>query len=314
MLQEVPLSRNAKGVRDDWEVLATASRNSVVLEHFWNGKLEVIWLDPDSFKIRRTVMMPEGMISPPVHADPPKIKALEPAKRSSPHVASFKNFQHVETKRAISEDSVLPRAMNGPSGRVFTDLAVSDDHIAVTVRDQGPDAGRINLDPNTRANVDCKILTSADGQTWLTVFHANDAYCEEGTQFIGNDTLYFHHFHTVHFIRTDGAPILQEPLGPHERGLGARPAWDGSRFAIPIISTKGDTTVFDMGPKVTFERIEVYDATQRKAIASLDRKSADFRNLCGFAVSPDGTELAILNDAKVDIFHLPPADSQPTPK
>jgi hypothetical protein len=87
---------------------------------------------------------------------------------------------------------------------------------------------------------------------------------------------------------------------------------DGCRFAIALDKGKGGSTVLDIGPHYSLNRIIVYDLAARQWIYTLDAKKLGMKHVSGLALSPDGSLLALINeDGILEAYHLPDGPFKP---
>jgi hypothetical protein len=80
---------------------------------------------------------------------------------------------------------------------------------------------------------------------------------------------------------------------------------DGRRFIIPSCSWKGAVKSLDIGNDPVLKQIFVYDIGSQIRSKAFDVKGPKIQNDMQFAISPDGTRIAILNDECVETFALP---------
>jgi hypothetical protein len=86
----------------------------------------------------------------------------------------------------------------------------------------------------------------------------------------------------------------------------AFPTGDGQRFAFPDCALKGAVPALDIGGHAVLKKILVYDAPFHARSYTLDYKGPPIKDPTHFALSPDGSQIAILNDESVEVLRLPP--------
>lgn len=130
-------------------------------------------------------------------------------------------------------------------------------------------------------------------------------------QFINEDMLFLFlpGSNSGRLISTDGKLLFEEPKGIRSGGcwgIGGLPSADGRRFVIPSCQVKGANPMFDIGGHIVLKQIVVYDVGPEIRPCVLDVKGPNIQNHMDFALSPDGSKLAVLSDEFVEVFRLPP--------
>jgi hypothetical protein len=127
-------------------------------------------------------------------------------------------------------------------------------------------------------------------------------------QFLSNDLLALwgpHGFSVVAVVGRDSVPILTESFRDEWLGHPIFPSVDGKRFAVALLAYKGGSEILDIDPHVVLKRIVVYDVQNRQAVYTFDAKIQKIKDVAGVALSPDGSQLAILSDGVLEVFRLP---------
>jgi hypothetical protein len=78
---------------------------------------------------------------------------------------------------------------------------------------------------------------------------------------------------------------------------------NGERFAVQIVTFRGGSALLDIGGRVVARRIAVYDSETGKQVSSVPVPKT-YRYVFGFYLSPDGHQLAILQDGVLSIRNL----------
>jgi hypothetical protein len=95
----------------------------------------------------------------------------------------------------------------------------------------------------------------------------------------------------------DNGEIL---AGPVRCGAG------GQRVAFAFIKGKGGISALDIAPHYSLKRIIVFDVPSRQWIYRLDGKRQRITKLSGLALSPDGSQLGIIDqDGVLKAYRLP---------
>lgn len=177
------------------------------------------------------------------------------------------------------------------------DVAISDNTIAMIACRFYPDR--------------CKPRVEVRGLTtdWKTIAASeqrfSSPYLGEETVFrFLNEDMIFVSGHPWRVLQTDGAVILTEK--PPFEGNTAIAARSGQRFVVPFFQWKGGFAALDIGAHGELKNVSVYDAPFHECSYKLKMKGPKIRESANFALSPDGSKLAILYDESVYVFQLPP--------
>lgn len=126
-------------------------------------------------------------------------------------------------------------------------------------------------------------------------------------EFISNDVLALLMSHSLTLIPAVGGHVLLREKFREDEWVG-RPhsSADGNRLAVPVVSHKGGSALFDTNFHSVLKRIMVFDLQSRQWIYTLDAKRQKIKTLSGLALSPDGSLMAILSEGVVQVYRLPP--------
>jgi hypothetical protein len=156
---------------------------------------------------------------------------------------------------------------------------------------------------------DRRVEAKSLGADWkpLALF---DRHHQPYPQFINDDTLVVRDFPTrLTLIRPTGEVLFTKEFTAKREAQGwgiAFPSAGGQRFVIPAGVLKGAFPSLDIGGHGVLKQILLYDFPFRELSYTLDLKP-NIRELDTlFALSPDGQQLAILNDQSLAVFQLPP--------
>lgn len=182
----------------------------------------------------------------------------------------------------------------------FGSVAISDDHIALAKEDWFPEK---------QISRDQLFLRSLDGSSRLLC----DSELNCGIPAILNsDTLVLWLGHDeVKVVKPDGQQLFDEKF-PYDSQWAMQPfvsSANGQRFAVPIYRPKGGWPGLDISPKMMLDKIVVYDIGLRGPVYTLDEKKSKitYSTLVGMALSPDGSELAVLADGVLKAYRIPSA-------
>lgn len=125
-------------------------------------------------------------------------------------------------------------------------------------------------------------------------------------QFVGEEMLLLTG-NATSMIRTDGKVIFAED-GPSRVCFGASAfvSTDGQRLVLPTCRLEGKVAAFDIGGHGVLKTILVYDVLSHDKSYALEVKGPKIKDEMQFAMSPDGSKLAVLNRETVQVFQLPP--------
>lgn len=125
-------------------------------------------------------------------------------------------------------------------------------------------------------------------------------------QFV-NDDMLFLSGHPAKLIRADGEVVFVEDRFSACGSGAVFPSANARRLVVPSCKLKGSSPVLDMGGYQLLQKIYIYDAPFHEVGFVLEVGGPKSRGLTPFAVSPDGSKLAILNDESIEVLQLPPA-------
>jgi hypothetical protein len=168
------------------------------------------------------------------------------------------------------------------------DVAVTDDKIAMVT---------CTWSHNCEPSLQIKSI----GTDWKTI---GLGHRKSYPQFVNQDMLLVSGLPTK-LIRADGETVFVES-GSVGCGSNATPSTSGQRFVVPVCAIKGAITGLDIGGHQVLRQVLLYDAPFRGRSYTLDVKGSPIKDQTLFALSPDGLQLAILNDESVEVLKLPP--------
>lgn len=146
------------------------------------------------------------------------------------------------------------------------------------------------------------VCRSVDGQ----------GNCGSFPQFLSNELLALSTFRGLMLIRSDGTiAFITKFKEDEELGRSLSTSANGRRFAVQQYVNKGGSALLDISSHSVFRRIVVFDVPTRQWIYNLEAKSQNIRTLPAFALSPDGSLMAILTDGVVRVYSLPQTPTEP---
>ncbi len=106
-------------------------------------------------------------------------------------------------------------------------------------------------------------------------------------------------------LRT-GQLLLAQELAHDEFVGSVSVSTGGQRFAIVIDKVHGASRLLDIGGHADVERIMVYDLSSRRWVFTLRGKNRGIRSISELALSPDSSQLALINqDGMLEVYRLP---------
>jgi hypothetical protein len=105
-------------------------------------------------------------------------------------------------------------------------------------------------------------------------------------------------------LHADGTLMLRGQPGSHQ--LGIEGAGNPRRFAVKFVSRRGDDPQGSpfSASDLNFAEIRVYRAENGKRLGTV-RVHNPPTSYGGFALSPDGSQMAVLSGSEVKFFALP---------
>ena len=106
---------------------------------------------------------------------------------------------------------------------------------------------------------------------------------------------------------TNGQVVFKEnqPLPGGIRWQAPVRSAEGNRFVVPGSRVEGAHPTLDIGGHAVLKTLLVYDLSSNQHYV-LDVKGPKIKGEMKFALSPDGSRLAVLNNETVEVFDLPP--------
>ncbi len=112
--------------------------------------------------------------------------------------------------------------------------------------------------------------------------------------------------HTVYSVlRADGKLLLRGESNSHESGQDVAGTWTGGMFAIKTVHARRDLFpgMDFRGEELDFQEVRVYRAADGKRLVNfrIDHPSTSHG---GYALAPDGSQLAVLSGSQIRFFPL----------
>jgi WD40 repeat protein len=100
---------------------------------------------------------------------------------------------------------------------------------------------------------------------------------------------------SIRLTRSDGSVLFDQELGQGETVQPPYPVRGGGRFAIAIYNGHGGSHVLDIARHLTLKEIRIYDSESGRKVYALQPKSENIRSISAFALSGDGSLLALID-------------------
>lgn len=189
-------------------------------------------------------------------------------------------------------------------------LSISDQDMVTSTCWRGYECKKIVVTPNEASacfagpkcvpSVEIKSLSS----DWRTLTVGEP---QLRPQFVSDD-LIFLPGSSGRIIRTDGTVLFEQQRGRESWGCwgaGVVPSSKGNRFVIPSCPVKGAVARLDISGHVVLKQVFVFEIASTIRAQVLQVKGPEIKDQMEFALSPDGSKLAILNGEFVETMILP---------
>lgn len=144
------------------------------------------------------------------------------------------------------------------------------------------------------------ILSQFGSKLWKPVWKESEENC--GSTFV-TDGLFVFGCRQLSLVTTKGAVLMMDSFGKGEsRNWKIATAQNGQALAISLNRSKG-TDFWDTGKgiRLVATHLVVYDLFRKTRVLTVDVDPLP-KNDYDFALSPDGSKLAVLNDHKVSVY------------
>jgi hypothetical protein len=149
------------------------------------------------------------------------------------------------------------------------------------------------------------VLSEFGSGRWRTLGYSFEFGCVGAPTFVSATLFVNAYCNQVSVFSTQGEDLMNDHSERHESVEGRKidVARDGNAIAVSLVEGKGGG-VFDTDVRRTGNRVAVYDLSLRRRILTIDIVPVP-KSDYDFALSPDGSKLAILNDRDVSVYSVP---------
>lgn len=162
----------------------------------------------------------------------------------------------------------------------------------------------IAVDANLR-NPRHVIISSFGENRWKRIWDVPDKACIGRLSFLTNEMLAYA-CRRVSVISTDGKILFKAPLEKDE-ALGASSKISVSQDGnILTLSVEVAHDFWDTGGRLAALRVAVYSTVTKSRILTVNVSPLP-KVVVDFALSPDGSRLAVLNDRNISMYPIPPS-------
>lgn len=288
-------------------------------------RLRPVFLDAESGKIRSTPDWPAGSRDASIVATHDGKFVTQTGgglTLYSPELKELKKLRLPPTPTDLSQccahssptgKSILFIASNLRTTSAVPWIWVDTDSLDVVRSWEEVQSGAVGISDGVIAMTTCVWFYKCDpaveirglNTTWTTVASAS-RQDKPQPQFVTGEFLYLLG-NSTRLVRTDGTVIFNEDT--HIGGCwsgGAVPSAGGQRFVVPSCKLKGRVEMLDLGGYIVLDKFLVYDSPFVGVSHVLNVKGPKFRDTMLFAISPNGSKLAVLNGESLYVFQLPP--------
>lgn len=190
-------------------------------------------------------------------------------------------------------------------------LTISDGKLATSTCWSGHECSSVTVNANGGSacwpgpKCESKIRIRGLETDWTTVA-TGEKY--QRAEFVNDEMIFLPGKDNGKLIGVDGKVLLEEPAANRSWGCwdtGVVPATNGRRFLIPSCPWRGAVPALDIASHQVLKQVFIYDIDSHIQSMALSLKGSRIQNDMYFAVSPDGSKLAVLSDEFLQVFRLP---------
>jgi hypothetical protein len=140
-----------------------------------------------------------------------------------------------------------------------------------------------------------------EGYGWVDIMSVGR---NSRAQFAGEDVIYLSG-EPVRILRIDGTELSSDEMKDGCYWGTAFASSGSGRLVVPSCQVQGRVQALDISGRSVLKTFVIYDAPWNGRSYTLDIKGAQVKGLADIAVSPDGRNLAVLNDLAIELIPLP---------
>jgi WD40-like Beta Propeller Repeat len=195
------------------------------------------------------------------------------------------NFSHIAV---LDGDTLKPRVTWAESPGIIDKYAITDKIIARERYENG------------RGTV---VATAFGSTMWNPLFERSQGTCSPGKSGVFvTESLLVCAYQEFVISSTDGKILLTEPFAKREGRSRQIAAAQNGRYVAVMLANFADP--WDTGGHITSLRSALYDVSAKKRVMTIPMSPAPQHDY-DVALSPDGSQLAILSDRKVSLYSVP---------
>jgi len=123
-----------------------------------------------------------------------------------------------------------------------------------------------------------------------------------GVKWVNEEVLFLPTLQGFLLFDADGRELLAETLGKNELGYYGRASLNGRWFFVPIVQWKGGFAALDIDQHLVLKRLQVYEISDELRVLRHSDAKLNTKNVVTFALSPDGTRLAIVRGSDIELY------------
>jgi len=123
-----------------------------------------------------------------------------------------------------------------------------------------------------------------------------------GAQWANEEVLFLPTLQGFLLFDADGRELLAETMGKNELAYYGRASLNGRWFVVPIVQWKGGFDLLDIGPHLVLKRLQIYEISDELRVLRHSDAKLNTKNVVTFALSPDGTRLAIVRGSDIELY------------
>jgi hypothetical protein len=155
---------------------------------------------------------------------------------------------------------------------------------------------------------DCHIFV-AHGDKPLEGIAIQHAACSlppsaAGAQWVDEKILFLPTRNGLVFLDANGRELLAHAVGEKESAYHGRTSLNGQRYVVPIVAWKGGVELLDIGSHMFLKRLLLFEISGMPEVKLHSIARINTNGVSGFAISTEGTRLAMVRNSVVEMHFL----------